>query len=170
MKRFYFTEMKGNSRSLDILDSDKRSTMALCMSLSWRFYLMETSNAASSSLRSRLTSQMSDHYVDLEGILPRLEEVGMTTATLSPAVAGTAFLSGGWTLQASGLRAWRGQQKAAVQQLIRRAETFTTQETITNAESAKDWFLQTAGDENHFCSVPLDQNVPVLLALLVSGT
>ncbi|RVE65394.1 hypothetical protein OJAV_G00115980 [Oryzias javanicus] len=138
MKRFYFTEMKGNSRSLDILDSDKRSTMALCMSLSWRFYLMETSNAASSSLRSRLTSQMSDHYGGLEG-----------SPTLPPSE-----------------RAWRGQQKAAVQQLIRRAETFTTQETITNAESAKDWFLQTAGDENHFCSVPLDQNVPVLLALL----
>ncbi|RVE75371.1 hypothetical protein OJAV_G00016300 [Oryzias javanicus] len=76
------------------------------------------------------------------------------------------LLPTGTTLQASGLRAWRGQQKAAVQQLIRRAETFTTQETITNAESAKDWFLQTAGDENHFCSAPLDQNVPVLLALL----
>uniref|UniRef100_A0A669ECP8 Glucose-6-phosphate isomerase n=1 Tax=Oreochromis niloticus TaxID=8128 RepID=A0A669ECP8_ORENI len=26
------------------------------------------------------------------------------------------------------------------------SKTFTTQETITNAESAKDWFLQTAGD------------------------
>ncbi|XP_024120024.1 glucose-6-phosphate isomerase a [Oryzias melastigma] len=114
------------------------------------------------------------------------------------------------------------------------SKTFTTQETITNAESAKDWFLQTAGDksavakhfvalstnsvkvkdfgidtenmfefwdwvggryslwsaiglsialhigfnnfeqllagahwmDNHFCSAPLDQNVPVLLALL----
>ncbi|RVE65481.1 hypothetical protein OJAV_G00117050 [Oryzias javanicus] len=161
MKRFYFTEMKRNSRSLDILDSDRRSTMALCMSLSWRFYLMETSNAASSSLRSRLTSQMSDHYVDLEGILPRLEEVGMTTATLLWQGLLSSLVVG-----ASGLRAWRGQQKAAVQQLIRRAETFTTQETITNAESAKDWFLQTAGDENHFCSAPLDQNVPVLLALL----
>ncbi|RVE71405.1 hypothetical protein OJAV_G00051430 [Oryzias javanicus] len=114
------------------------------------------------------------------------------------------------------------------------SKTFTTQETITNAESAKDWFLQTAGDksavakhfvalstnsvkvkdfgidtenmfefwdwvggryslwsaiglsialhigfsnfeqllagahwmDNHFSSAPLDQNVPVLLALL----
>ncbi|XP_013882229.1 glucose-6-phosphate isomerase a [Austrofundulus limnaeus] len=114
------------------------------------------------------------------------------------------------------------------------SKTFTTQETITNAESAKDWFLQTAGDksavakhfvalstnavkvkdfgidtanmfefwdwvggryslwsaiglsialhvgfenfekllagahwmDNHFRSAPLDQNVPVLLAVL----
>uniref|UniRef100_A0A3P9JR37 Glucose-6-phosphate isomerase n=1 Tax=Oryzias latipes TaxID=8090 RepID=A0A3P9JR37_ORYLA len=112
------------------------------------------------------------------------------------------------------------------------SKTFTTQETITNAESARDWFLQTAGDksavakhfvalstnsvsticpcsdrlfaypqwvggryslwsaiglsialhigfnnfeqllagahwmDNHFCNAPLDQNVPVLLALL----
>uniref|UniRef100_A0A3Q1G0C1 Glucose-6-phosphate isomerase n=1 Tax=Acanthochromis polyacanthus TaxID=80966 RepID=A0A3Q1G0C1_9TELE len=95
------------------------------------------------------------------------------------------------------------------------SKTFTTQETITNAESAKDWFLQTAGDksavakhfvalstnwvggryslwsaiglsialhigfenfeqllagahwmDNHFRGSPLDQNVPVLLALL----
>ncbi|XP_037539235.1 glucose-6-phosphate isomerase [Nematolebias whitei] len=114
------------------------------------------------------------------------------------------------------------------------SKTFTTQETITNAESAKDWFLQTAGDksavakhfvalstnavkvedfgidtanmfefwdwvggryslwsaiglsialhvgfenfekllagahwmDNHFRSAPLDQNAPVLLALL----
>uniref|UniRef100_A0A1A8QIR7 Glucose-6-phosphate isomerase n=1 Tax=Nothobranchius rachovii TaxID=451742 RepID=A0A1A8QIR7_9TELE len=114
------------------------------------------------------------------------------------------------------------------------SKTFTTQETITNAESAKDWFLQTAADksavakhfvalstnadkvkdfgidtanmfefwdwvggryslwsaiglsialhvgfenfeqllegahwmDNHFCSAPLDQNVPVLLAIL----
>ncbi|CAI5668414.1 unnamed protein product [Oreochromis niloticus] len=28
------------------------------------------------------------------------------------------------------------------------SKTFTTQETITNAESAKDWFLQTAGDKS----------------------
>ncbi|KAF7664959.1 hypothetical protein LDENG_00159410 [Lucifuga dentata] len=114
------------------------------------------------------------------------------------------------------------------------SKTFTTQETITNAESAKDWFLQTANDkstvakhfvalstnstkvrdfgidtanmfefwdwvggryslwsaiglsialhigfdnfeqllagahwmDNHFCSTPLDHNVPVLLAVL----
>uniref|UniRef100_A0A3Q1AUS3 Glucose-6-phosphate isomerase n=1 Tax=Amphiprion ocellaris TaxID=80972 RepID=A0A3Q1AUS3_AMPOC len=93
------------------------------------------------------------------------------------------------------------------------SKTFTTQETITNAESARDWFLQTAGDksavakhfvalstnavkvkdfgidtenmfefwdsmklslhvllvllqDNHFQGSPLDQNVPVLLALL----
>uniref|UniRef100_A0A8C6PL97 Glucose-6-phosphate isomerase n=1 Tax=Nothobranchius furzeri TaxID=105023 RepID=A0A8C6PL97_NOTFU len=106
------------------------------------------------------------------------------------------------------------------------SKTFTTQETITNAESAKDWFLQTAADvslntnatiigigpnisyrcitiydvmfsgpqwvggryslwsaiglsialhvgrspcsggDNHFRSAPLDQNVPVLLAIL----
>uniref|UniRef100_A0AAQ4RR20 Glucose-6-phosphate isomerase n=1 Tax=Gasterosteus aculeatus aculeatus TaxID=481459 RepID=A0AAQ4RR20_GASAC len=105
------------------------------------------------------------------------------------------------------------------------SKTFTTQETITNAESARDWFLQTANDvspkfpvkvkdfgidpanmfefwdwvggryslwsaiglsialhigfenfeqllsgahwmDNHFRSVPLEQNVPVLLAVL----
>uniref|UniRef100_A0A673A2M6 Glucose-6-phosphate isomerase n=1 Tax=Sphaeramia orbicularis TaxID=375764 RepID=A0A673A2M6_9TELE len=110
------------------------------------------------------------------------------------------------------------------------SKTFTTQETITNAESAKDWFLQTANDvsefiylfllqakvkdfgidtanmfefwdwvggryslwsaiglsialhigfdnfeqllagahwmDNHFRTAPLDQNVPVLLAIL----
>uniref|UniRef100_A0A8C7WP10 Glucose-6-phosphate isomerase n=1 Tax=Oryzias sinensis TaxID=183150 RepID=A0A8C7WP10_9TELE len=28
------------------------------------------------------------------------------------------------------------------------SKTFTTQETITNAESARDWFLQTAGDKS----------------------
>uniref|UniRef100_A0AAR2LBH1 Glucose-6-phosphate isomerase n=1 Tax=Pygocentrus nattereri TaxID=42514 RepID=A0AAR2LBH1_PYGNA len=105
------------------------------------------------------------------------------------------------------------------------SKTFTTQETITNAESAKEWFLQTANDpsavakhfvalstnavsltlispcwvggryslwsaiglsialhigfenfeqllagahwmDKHFCSAPLEQNAPVLLALL----
>uniref|UniRef100_A0A8C3AW16 Glucose-6-phosphate isomerase n=2 Tax=Cyclopterus lumpus TaxID=8103 RepID=A0A8C3AW16_CYCLU len=103
------------------------------------------------------------------------------------------------------------------------SKTFTTQETITNAESARDWFLQTANDksavakhfvalstnavslhlncwvggryslwsaiglsialhigfegfeqllsgahwmDNHFRSAPLEQNVPVLLAVL----
>ncbi|KAF3832294.1 hypothetical protein F7725_025959, partial [Dissostichus mawsoni] len=77
--------------------------------------------------------------------------------------------------------------------------TFTTQETITNANSAKEWFLEHAKDkaavakhfvalstngpkvkdfgidtenmfefwdDNHFRSAPLDQNAPVLLALL----
>ncbi|KAI0044777.1 glucose-6-phosphate isomerase [Auriscalpium vulgare] len=29
------------------------------------------------------------------------------------------------------------------------SKTFTTQETITNAESARDWFLKTAGDKKH---------------------
>ncbi|WP_410012632.1 glucose-6-phosphate isomerase [Sodalis sp. C49] len=29
------------------------------------------------------------------------------------------------------------------------SKTFTTQETMTNAHSARDWFLQTAGDEKH---------------------
>lgn len=29
------------------------------------------------------------------------------------------------------------------------SKTFTTQETMTNAHSARDWFLQTAGDEAH---------------------
>jgi glucose-6-phosphate isomerase len=29
------------------------------------------------------------------------------------------------------------------------SKTFTTQETITNATSARDWFLQTAGDKSH---------------------
>lgn len=29
------------------------------------------------------------------------------------------------------------------------SKTFTTQETITNAESAKEWFLDTAGDNSH---------------------
>uniref|UniRef100_A0A3B5BIS4 Glucose-6-phosphate isomerase n=1 Tax=Stegastes partitus TaxID=144197 RepID=A0A3B5BIS4_9TELE len=42
------------------------------------------------------------------------------------------------------------------------SKTFTTQETITNAESAKDWFLQTAGDKSavakHF--VALSTNAP----------
>uniref|UniRef100_A0A8C8IWT4 Glucose-6-phosphate isomerase n=1 Tax=Oncorhynchus tshawytscha TaxID=74940 RepID=A0A8C8IWT4_ONCTS len=89
------------------------------------------------------------------------------------------------------------------------SKTFTTQETITNAESARDWFLQTANDvsrlltanhktplspmilivslrtiqnfrfenfeqllagahwmDNHFRSTPIEQNVPVLLAVL----
>uniref|UniRef100_A0A674B2F9 Glucose-6-phosphate isomerase n=1 Tax=Salmo trutta TaxID=8032 RepID=A0A674B2F9_SALTR len=100
------------------------------------------------------------------------------------------------------------------------SKTFTTQETITNAESARDWFLQTAKDvsrlltanhktplspmiliwvggryslwsaiglsialhigfenfeqllagahwmDNHFRSTPIEQNVPVLLAVL----
>uniref|UniRef100_A0A3Q3LY81 Glucose-6-phosphate isomerase n=1 Tax=Labrus bergylta TaxID=56723 RepID=A0A3Q3LY81_9LABR len=81
------------------------------------------------------------------------------------------------------------------------SKTFTTQETITNAESAREWFLKTANDwvggryslwsaiglsialhvgfenfeqllsgahwmDNHFRSAPLQQNVPVLLALL----
>ncbi|MEX8992798.1 glucose-6-phosphate isomerase, partial [Salmonella enterica] len=29
------------------------------------------------------------------------------------------------------------------------SKTFTTQETMTNAHSARDWFLKTAGDEKH---------------------
>ena len=29
------------------------------------------------------------------------------------------------------------------------SKTFTTQETMTNAQSAKDWFLKSAGDSNH---------------------
>lgn len=29
------------------------------------------------------------------------------------------------------------------------SKTFTTQETLTNAHSARDWFLKTAGDESH---------------------
>ncbi|KWU41093.1 glucose-6-phosphate isomerase [Rhodotorula sp. JG-1b] len=37
------------------------------------------------------------------------------------------------------------------------SKTFTTQETITNAESAKEWFLKSAGDEKHvakhFCAL-----------------
>lgn len=33
------------------------------------------------------------------------------------------------------------------------SKTFTTQETITNAESAKDWFLKTASDVSHQCTV-----------------
>ncbi|BGP57871.1 glucose-6-phosphate isomerase [Rhodotorula sphaerocarpa] len=37
------------------------------------------------------------------------------------------------------------------------SKTFTTQETITNAESAKDWFLKSAGDSKHvakhFCAL-----------------
>lgn len=32
-----------------------------------------------------------------------------------------------------------------------RAQTFTTQETITNAESAKEWFLQAAKDVSLLC-------------------
>ncbi|GAA5984614.1 hypothetical protein JCM10908_003425 [Rhodotorula pacifica] len=37
------------------------------------------------------------------------------------------------------------------------SKTFTTQETITNAESAKEWFLKSAGDDKHvakhFCAL-----------------
>src|SRR5699024_12119467 len=29
------------------------------------------------------------------------------------------------------------------------SKTFTTQETMTNAHSARDWFLKAAGDEQH---------------------
>ncbi|KAF6733029.1 hypothetical protein FQA47_007990 [Oryzias melastigma] len=39
------------------------------------------------SLRSRLTSQISDHHVDSDDILHRLEEVAVATSTVSPAVA-----------------------------------------------------------------------------------
>ncbi|XP_071384687.1 glucose-6-phosphate isomerase a isoform X4 [Centroberyx affinis] len=46
------------------------------------------------------------------------------------------------------------------------SKTFTTQETITNAESAKDWFLQTANDQaavaKHF--VALSTNAPKVKA------
>lgn len=31
------------------------------------------------------------------------------------------------------------------------SKTFTTQETITNANTAKDWFMETAGDVNSDC-------------------
>ncbi|XP_064785454.1 glucose-6-phosphate isomerase a [Oncorhynchus masou masou] len=46
------------------------------------------------------------------------------------------------------------------------SKTFTTQETITNAESARDWFLQTANDQStvakHF--VALSTNAPKVQA------
>ncbi|XP_036072359.1 uncharacterized protein LOC118599976 isoform X2 [Oryzias melastigma] len=73
--------------------------MALCLSLSWRSYLMETSNAASMSLR-RLTSQISDHHVDSDDILRRLEEVAVATSTVSPAVAGTRMISADFLIPA----------------------------------------------------------------------
>lgn len=40
-------------------------------------------------------------------------------------------------------------------------QTFTTQETITNAESAKDWFLQTAGDVSPFTETQRRLNLKV---------
>uniref|UniRef100_A0A3Q1GZ15 Glucose-6-phosphate isomerase n=1 Tax=Acanthochromis polyacanthus TaxID=80966 RepID=A0A3Q1GZ15_9TELE len=45
------------------------------------------------------------------------------------------------------------------------SKTFTTQETITNAESAKDWFLQTAGDS----SSNLNCNFVMLLSCALIG-
>ena len=33
------------------------------------------------------------------------------------------------------------------------SKTFTTQETMTNAHSARDWFLKAAGDEKHFAAL-----------------
>uniref|UniRef100_A0A1A7YED8 Glucose-6-phosphate isomerase n=1 Tax=Iconisemion striatum TaxID=60296 RepID=A0A1A7YED8_9TELE len=52
------------------------------------------------------------------------------------------------------------------------SKTFTTQETITNAESAKAWFLEHAKDKSavakHFVALSTNapKNAPVLLALL----
>ncbi|MBS4954047.1 MAG: glucose-6-phosphate isomerase [Klebsiella pneumoniae] len=75
------------------------------------------------------------------------------------------------------------------------SKTFTTQETMTNAHSARDWFLATAGDslwsaiglsiilsvgfdnfvellsgahamDKHFSTTPAEKNLPVLLALI----
>ncbi|KAL8286888.1 hypothetical protein RQP46_003894 [Phenoliferia psychrophenolica] len=46
------------------------------------------------------------------------------------------------------------------------SKTFTTQETITNAESAREWFLKTAGDKKHIAKhfVALSTNTPAVTA------
>ena len=46
------------------------------------------------------------------------------------------------------------------------SKTFTTQETITNAESARDWFLATAKDKAHVAKhfVALSTNTPAVTA------
>ncbi|KAJ7632376.1 glucose-6-phosphate isomerase [Roridomyces roridus] len=46
------------------------------------------------------------------------------------------------------------------------SKTFTTQETITNAETARDWFLSTAGDKAHVAKhfVALSTNTPAVTA------
>jgi glucose-6-phosphate isomerase len=46
------------------------------------------------------------------------------------------------------------------------SKTFTTQETITNAESARDWFLATAGDKAHVAKhfVALSTNTTAVTA------
>ncbi|WWD16070.1 glucose-6-phosphate isomerase [Kwoniella shandongensis] len=50
------------------------------------------------------------------------------------------------------------------------SKTFTTQETITNAESAKDWFLQTAKDKEHVAKhfVALSTNTQGVTAFGIS--
>jgi glucose-6-phosphate isomerase len=50
------------------------------------------------------------------------------------------------------------------------SKTFTTQETITNAESARAWFLQTAGDKAHVAKhfVALSTNTKAVTAFGIS--
>ncbi|TFK33363.1 glucose-6-phosphate isomerase [Crucibulum laeve] len=50
------------------------------------------------------------------------------------------------------------------------SKTFTTQETITNAESARSWFLQTAGDKKHVAKhfVALSTNTKAVTAFGIS--
>ena len=50
------------------------------------------------------------------------------------------------------------------------SKTFTTQETITNAESARDWFLQTAKDKAHVAKhfVALSTNTKAVTAFGIS--
>lgn len=51
------------------------------------------------------------------------------------------------------------------------SKTFTTQETITNATSARDWFLKAAGDKNHVAKhfVALSTNTPKVKEFGISG-
>ncbi|KAF5391832.1 hypothetical protein D9757_001766 [Collybiopsis confluens] len=51
------------------------------------------------------------------------------------------------------------------------SKTFTTQETITNAESAKDWFLQSAKDKAHVAKhfVALSTNTKAVTAFGISS-
>ena len=50
------------------------------------------------------------------------------------------------------------------------SKTFTTQETITNAESARDWFLEAAGDKKHVAKhfVALSTNTKAVTAFGIS--
>uniref|UniRef100_A0A7N8WW66 Glucose-6-phosphate isomerase n=1 Tax=Mastacembelus armatus TaxID=205130 RepID=A0A7N8WW66_9TELE len=135
----------------------------------------------------------------------------MVTEALKPYSAGGPNVWFVSNIDGTHLAKTLAQLNAETTLFIIASKTFTTQETITNAESAREWFLQTAKDvspflsndrswvggryslwsaiglsialhigfenfeqllagahwmDQHFCSAPLEKNVPVLLAIL----